>query len=236
MRQGGALVWPLQQESNLYLSLRRTLFYPLNYRERAYLYTWPAPYSNGLCLVSGILVKLLLIVWYSRTGASEALALACAQAAGREFGDASGLTGGGEGAEQKSLNFQVVCQRCDEVGLDTLLGADAYVFVCPENLGSMAGAMKEFFDQHYYAALEKLNGRGYACIVAAGSDGQGTVRQIERIALGWRLKKMADSVIVNTQAQSPEEIWAVKTLSPAQLKCAEVLGQLAAAGLMLGIY
>ena len=23
--------WPLQQESNLHLSLRRTLFYPLNY-------------------------------------------------------------------------------------------------------------------------------------------------------------------------------------------------------------
>ncbi len=200
------------------------------------MYTWPAAYSNGLCLVSGIFLKTLLIVWCSRTGASAALARACADAAGSEFGLASGFKAGSNGAGQASINFRVVCERCDEVRSETLLSAHAFVFVCPENLGTMAGAMKEFFDQNYYLALEKLNGRGYACIVAAGSDGQGAVRQIERIALGWRLKKMADSVIVNTQAQSPEDIWATKILSLEQLRPAQELGQLAATGLMLGIY
>ena len=28
------MAWPLRQESNLYLALRRHLFYPLNYGER----------------------------------------------------------------------------------------------------------------------------------------------------------------------------------------------------------
>ncbi len=200
------------------------------------MYTCPAAYSNGLCLFSGIFLKTLLIVWCSRTGASAALAKACADAAGKEFGLASDVKAKPVGAEQQRSDFQVVRQRCDEVNAETLLGADAFVFICPENLGSMAGAMKEFFDQNYYLALEKLNGRSYACVVAAGSDGQGAVRQIERIALGWRLKKIADSVIVNTHAQSPEDIWAAKTLSPEQLRPAQELGQLAAAGLKLGIY
>jgi multimeric flavodoxin WrbA len=181
-------------------------------------------------------VKTLLIVWYSRTGASEALAIACADAASKEFECASGLPAGREDAKPQARGFRVVLRRCDEVRSENLLGADAFVFICPENLGTMAGAMKEFFDRNYYLALDKLNGRGYACVVAAGSDGQGAVRQIERIALGWRLKKMADSLIVNTQAQSPDAIWAKKTLSAEQLKPAQELGQLAATGLVLGIY
>jgi multimeric flavodoxin WrbA len=169
-------------------------------------------------------LKTLLIIWYSRTGASEALALACAQAAAREF-------------ELDPLHsYQVVQQRCDAVGSESLLAACAFVFVCPENLGSMAGAMKEFFDGHYYSALGKLNGRSFACMVAAGTDGAGAVLQIERIATGWRLKKVAESVIVNTQAQSPEEICAQKALNVDQLKSASDLGQLLAAGLVLGIY
>jgi multimeric flavodoxin WrbA len=117
-----------------------------------------------------------------------------------------------------------------------LLEADGFIFICPENLGSMAGAMKEFFDCQYYPALGKLNGRGYACIVAAGSDGAGAARQIERIALGWRMNKMAETAIVCTKAQSQEEILAPKLLHPDQLRLASDLGQLVAAGLTLGIY
>jgi multimeric flavodoxin WrbA len=173
-------------------------------------------------------LKTLLIVWYSRTGASEALAAACAEAARLEFGRV------GQGSGQ--TDYQTMLLRCDRVDDDTLNRADGLVFVCPENLGSMAGAMKEFFDRHYYSALGKLNGRAYACIVAAGSDGAGAVRQMERIAQGWRLKAVAPSVIVNTLAQTPEQILAPKRLSLDQIKPAEELGQLLAAGLMMGIY
>ncbi len=173
-------------------------------------------------------MKTLLIVWYSRTGASEALAAACAEAARLEFGDM------GQGPVQ--TDYQAVLQRCDLVDDEILNRADALVFVCPENLGTMAGAMKEFFDRHYYSALGKLNGRAYACIVAAGSDGAGAVRQIERIVQGWRLKRVAQSVIVNTLAQTSEQILTPKRLSLDQIKPAQELGHMLAAGLMMGIY
>ena len=156
------------------------------------------------------------------------MAGACAEAARLEFG--------GIGQGPVPTDCQAVLQRCDRVDDEALTHADALVFVCPENLGTMAGAMKEFFDRHYYSALGKLNGRAYACIVAAGSDGAGAVRQIERIAQGWRLNRVAQSVIVNTLAQTPAQILAPKRLTLDQIKPAQELGQMLAAGLMMGIY
>jgi multimeric flavodoxin WrbA len=184
----------------------------------------------------GIFLKTLLIIWYSRTGACEALAKACAESARIEFDDV-GIRLVESGAETPSANgSMVLVERCDQVRFEQLLESDGFIFICPENLGSMAGAMKEFFDRQYYSALGKLNGRGYACIVAAGSDGAGAARQLERIALGWRLNKLAETVIVCTQAQSQEEILAPKILRPDQLRLARDLGQMVAAGLTLGIY
>jgi len=62
------------------------------------------------------------------------------------------------------------------------------VFASPENLAAMSGQMKDFFDRTYYAALDQLNGRPYAVMICAGSDGRNAAQQIERIATGWRLK------------------------------------------------
>ena len=52
-----------------------------------------------------------------------------------------------------------------------ILQADGYVFATPENLGAMAGRMKDFFDRTYYAALDRINGRPFATLICAGSDG-----------------------------------------------------------------
>src|SRR5262245_58563142 len=64
---------------------------------------------------------------------------------------------------------------------DDVLAAEAYIFVTPENLAAISGAMKDFFDRSYYAALDRIAGRPYATLVCAGSDGQNAVRQIARI-------------------------------------------------------
>lgn len=73
-------------------------------------------------------------------------------------------------------------------------------------------------------------------MVCAGSDGQGAVRQIERIVTGWRLKPVAPPVIVDVSAQTPERILADKSLSASQLApCAE-LGSLFASGLTMGLF
>src|SRR3546814_16130099 len=77
--------------------------------------------------------------------------------------------------------------------------------------------MKEMFDRCYYPCLGRLEGRPYATIICAGSDGENAQRQLDRIATGWRLKRVADRVIVNTAAQTPESLLAPKTIAPARL-------------------
>ena len=126
--------------------------------------------------------------------------------------------------------------RAKEAQAEDVLRADGYLFAAPENLAAIAGEMKEFFDRTYYAVLERINGRPYAVLVCAGSDGTNAVRQIERICTGWRLKRVADPFIVCTHAQTPERILAPKAIGSEDLRrCAET-GQAVAAGLALGIF
>lgn len=73
-------------------------------------------------------------------------------------------------------------------------------------------------------------------LVCAGSDGSNAVRQIERIATGLRLRKVADAIVVNTAAQTPERILAPKRIDDeAMARCSE-LGLLIANGLSLGLW
>ena len=123
-----------------------------------------------------------------------------------------------------------------EASAEHMLAANGYLFVFPENLAAISGGMKSFFDRCYYPCLGALNGRPYAMIVCAGSDGGNAVSQAERIATGWRLRQIAPSVIVCTHAQTPEAILAPKTIHGAQLSAAADLGEQLATGLQMGIY
>lgn len=163
-------------------------------------------------------MRTLLLLYHSQSGGTRAMAEAAADAA----------AAGGE--------VRVRLLRAAEAGLEDVLEADAYLFATPEYLGTMAGALKDFFDRCYYPALERLNGRPYALLVCAGSDGRGAAAQVARIATGWRLKAVAEPLIVCTRAQTPEAIQAPKVLMADDLaRCAE-LGAALAAGLALGIY
>ncbi len=117
-----------------------------------------------------------------------------------------------------------------------VLAAGAYIFATPENLAAMSGMMKDFFDRCYYPVLDRINGRAYASLVCAGSDGHGAVRQIERIATGWRLKAVAEPLIVCTHAQTPEAILATKHIPDTDLQRCRELGAALAAGLVLGVF
>ena len=121
-------------------------------------------------------------------------------------------------------------------GPQTLLECDGYLFACPENLAAMSGVMKDFFDRTYYPVLDRIQGRAYAILVCAGSDGSNAARQIERIATGWRLRNIAPPLIVCTHAQTPEEILRPKRLESQDLARCEELGATLAAGLALGIF
>jgi len=123
-----------------------------------------------------------------------------------------------------------------EAGADALLQADGYIFATPENLAMMSGVMKDFFDRTYYPALNRIVGRPYAILICAGSDGENAAHQIRRIATGWRLKPIAEPIIVCTYAQTPDEILAKKQIGAFDLQRCEEIGATLAAGLTLGIY
>lgn len=163
-------------------------------------------------------MRRLLIVWHSMTGGSEQMARAAAAAA-HAVGE-----------------VEVRLQRAGDTSGDDVLAADGYLFVTPENLASMAGLMKDFFDRIYYVALERINGRPYAILICAGSDGTGALRQIQRIATGLRLREVAPALIVNTAAQTPEAILAPKTIAKNELQRCHDVGAALAAGLAAGVF
>jgi len=163
----------------------------------------------------------LTIIWHSRTGAAQQMAQAAAHGA-RAIADEL----------QAGSGFILRVLTAEEATAADLLAADGLILAAPENLGSLSGAMKECLDRNYYAVLDRLNGRPYAAIVTAGSDGQGAQRQIERICTGWRLAQAAPTLIVPMQAQTPEAILAPKTVPAQWLARGETLGGTLAALLL----
>ena len=157
-------------------------------------------------------MKALLIVWHSRTGAARQMAEAGADAA---------------------VGVRARLVSAAEAGPDDVLAADGYIFAAPENLAALSGPMKDFFDRCYYPVLDRVNGRPYALLVAAGTDGSNVVRQVARIATGWRLRLIAEPIIVRTNAQA---ILAPKRVAADDLaRCAELAAAFAA-GLADGIF
>jgi multimeric flavodoxin WrbA len=163
-------------------------------------------------------VKTLLIVWHSRTGGTRQMAEAARDAAAAEPGVAVRLL------------------PANSANAPDLLIADGFIFAAPENLAALSGPMKDFFDRCYYPALGRLEGRPYATMICAGSDGENAARQIARIATGWRLRPIAVPIVVCTNAQTPEAILAPKSIAAAELDRCRELGAGFAAGLEAGIF
>jgi multimeric flavodoxin WrbA len=163
-------------------------------------------------------MKQLLIVYHTLTGGTGQMARAAAAGSARHTEVASRT------------------ETAAAAGPDQVLAADGYLFACPENLGAMSGLMKDFFDRCYYPVLDRIQGRPYATLICAGSDGSNAARQIERIVTGWRLRAIAAPIIVCTHAQTPEEILKPKRISAIDLARCEEMGATIAAGLALDIY
>ena len=163
-------------------------------------------------------MKTLLIVYHSMTGGTLQMAEAAAMGARTE------------------PEVEVRLRPAAEVDAADVLDASGFIFASPENLAAMSGQMKDFFDRTYYAALERINGRPYAVLICAGSDGRNAAQQIERIATGWRLKAIADPRIVCTHAQAPQEILRPKQIGRQDLQVCEELGATLASGIALGIF
>ncbi len=164
--------------------------------------------------------KTLLIVYHSLTHGTWQMAQAACQGAQAEGSSA----------------VQVQLLHAAQAGPQQVLAADGYLFATPENLAAISGQLKDFFDRSYYAALDQVNGRPYASLVCAGSDGSNAARQLARIATGWRLRAVAEPLIVCTHAQTTEQILAPKRIGKEDLEHCRALGEALAAGLALGVF
>jgi multimeric flavodoxin WrbA len=158
----------------------------------------------------------LLIIYHSRTGGS------------RQMAEAAYAGASSEGSAR--------LVHAEEAGPEDLRAASGYLFCAPENLAALSGAMKEFFDRCYYPVLGQLEGRAYAQMICAGSDGESAARQLARIAQGWRLKPVQEPLIICTHAQTPEAILGDKVIPEAELQMCRDLGQAMAAGLVMGMF
>ena len=162
--------------------------------------------------------RTLLIAYHSMTDGTRQMAEATRAGAAVEGG------------------VQVRLLHAAQAGPADVLAADGYIFATPENLATISGQLKDFFDRSYYAVLDQVNGRPYASLICAGSDGSNAARQIERIATGWRLKPVAEPLIVCTHAQTPEAILATKQIVAEDIERCRALGEALAAGLALGVF
>jgi multimeric flavodoxin WrbA len=125
---------------------------------------------------------------------------------------------------QRVTEVDSAMKRAFDAGTEDLLGCDALLLGTPENFGYMSGALKDFFDRTYYPCEGRLTGLPFAVFVSAGNDGTGAVREIGRIANGYRWKAVAEALIVRG------------TVTDADLGRAEELGEAMAAGLAMGIF
>ncbi len=151
-------------------------------------------------------MKRLLITYHSQSGGAQRMAEAVLRGAQRE------------------ADVKTVLQRAFDTDQQHLLDADGIIFGTPENFGYMSGALKDLFDRTYYPTEGKLVQRPYAVFIKAGNDGSGALSNIERIAKGMQLKKVADAVVC--RGVVTDEV----------IERCEELGQALAAGLQLGIF
>ena len=121
-------------------------------------------------------------------------------------------------------NVNSVVKRAADATLDDLLACHGIAIGSPEYFGYMAGMIKDFFDRTYEQAQEKTVGLPYTIFVCAGNDGRGAIAQIERIATGYKWKRVQESFRVTGR---PTE---------RHLAALEEQGQALAAGIDLGIF
>jgi hypothetical protein len=155
----------------------------------------------------------LLIVYHTQFGATSQMARAAFDGA-RSIDD-----------------IDTVMKRAADAGIADLEAASALIVATSENFGGMAGMIKDFFERTFYPCEGKLEGRPYALLVCAGTDGTGAVRDVERVATGWRLRKVHPELIFRSGVTAQRVIVPDDVLA----QCREIGATLAAA-VAAGIY
>ncbi|GED45815.1 hypothetical protein HME01_16670 [Vreelandella aquamarina] len=129
------------------------------------------------------------------------------------------------GAEHEDIeSVTCIVKTPFDAGPTDILDCDGIVLGTTENLGTMSGALKDFFDRSYYGVLEEKQGLPCALYIRAGHDGTGTRRAVESIVTGLRWRWVQDPLIFRGEWQ---EVF---------ISQAEELGMTLAAGLDNGLF
>ena len=150
----------------------------------------------------------ILVIYHSQTGNTQKMAESVARGS-------------------DSINkVDVVLKRASEATLKDLMECDGLAIGSPEYFGYMAGMIKDFFDRTYHEARGKkeIFKKPYVVFISAGNDGSGALSSIERICIGYQLKKVYEPVVAKGEIN--QEIL---------MRCEE-LGKTIAAGCEAGIY
>ncbi len=152
------------------------------------------------------MVKKLLIVYHSQSGATAQLAAAVKRGAARE------------------TDIEIVCQRAWDCSVQPLVDCDGFLLGLAENSGFAAGSAKDFLDRIYYPAQALAPHKPYGLFISAGNDGRGAVSQLDRIFIGVPMKAVVEPIICRGEPDARA------------LQRCEDLGHTLAAGLVFGIY
>ena len=118
----------------------------------------------------------VLVVYCSMSGNTKAAAEAIA-----------------EGAQ--SAGAELVVKSGLEAQTDDLLNCGALALGSYDAFSYMGGGLKDFLDRVYYPTQGKVTDKPYAAFLAHGGGGK-AIASIEGVAKSFKLKKVADSVLV----------------------------------------
>ena len=151
--------------------------------------------------------KQLLIVFHSQSGRNQRLALACYAKA----------------RENAAVNVRLL--RAIEADSQAVLACDALLFIGPEMNALPSGGIKDFLDRVFYP-LERAGKQGlpYALIIGCGNAGDNTEKQLDKIALGIKAKKIQPALIVHGEPDTQA------------IQAASDLAEALAEGLVMGIF
>jgi flavorubredoxin len=118
----------------------------------------------------------VLVVYCSMSGNTKAAAEAIA-----------------EGAQ--SAGAELVVKSGLEAQTDDLLNCGALALGSYDAFSYMGGGLKDFLDRVYYPTQGKVTDKPYAAFLTHGGGGK-AIASIEGVAKSFKLKKVADSVLV----------------------------------------
>ena len=134
----------------------------------------------------------VLVLYYSRTGRTEALAKALAK--------------GVESVDGASAKMK----RVDYVTVNDFIFCDAVAFGSPNYFSYMAGLMKDFFDKAL-SIREKVAGKPSVAFTSGGGANNSALLSLERMISSFRLEKVSDGAVSQGEP-SQENLRACKKL------------------------